>query len=88
MISAPTLPERAHHPCVTDLSARERHLLRRVACGMSNAEIAAAEYLSVRTVERHVSNIYLKLHLTGSNARTRVAAIYVRDGGSIYPAPR
>ncbi|MCA1784101.1 MAG: alpha/beta fold hydrolase [Dermatophilaceae bacterium] len=87
LISATTLPEPAHQPCVADLSARERQLLRRVASGMSNAEIAAAEYLSVRTVERHVSNIYRKLHLTGSSARTRAVAMYVRDGGGIDHAP-
>ncbi|MGA8046410.1 MAG: alpha/beta fold hydrolase [Dermatophilaceae bacterium] len=87
MISPTTLPEPAHHPCLADLSARERQLLRRVANGMSNAEIAAAEYLSVRTVERHVSNIYRKLHLTGSTARTRAVAMHVRDGGRIDPAP-
>ena len=40
-----------------------------VAAGMTNEEIAAALVLSVRTIERHLSNIYAKIGATGRAAR-------------------
>jgi LuxR family maltose regulon positive regulatory protein len=51
------------------LSRRECEVLALVAQGRSNDEIAAAFVLSVRTVERHVANIYKKLRLSGRTAR-------------------
>jgi pimeloyl-ACP methyl ester carboxylesterase/DNA-binding CsgD family transcriptional regulator len=79
---SPDSPPPAH---IAELSPRERHILDLLAGGRSNAQIAATEYLSVRTVERHVSNIYKKLHLTGSTARTTAAAMYLGHGRSISP---
>lgn len=67
------------------LSPRERQILKSLASGQSNAEIAAHENLSVRTVERHVSNIYRKLHLTGSTSRTIAAVMYLQHGGTTPP---
>ena len=43
------------------LSAREVEVLCLVASGMSNREVADRLYLSVRTVERHLTNIYRKI---------------------------
>ncbi|MGW4928471.1 LuxR C-terminal-related transcriptional regulator [Agromyces sp. NPDC004153] len=51
------------------LTAREAEVLRLVAAGRTNEEIAAELVLSVRTVERHVSNIYAKIGATGRAAR-------------------
>ncbi|HEX8856670.1 MAG TPA: LuxR C-terminal-related transcriptional regulator [Thermoleophilaceae bacterium] len=56
------------------LSRREVEVLRLLADGLSNEEIAAALVLSVRTVERHVSNIYLKLGVSGPSARASATA--------------
>lgn len=60
-----------------DLTAREEQVLELVAEGKSNEEIAATLVLSVRTVERHLSNIYVKLRVTGKSARAAAAARYV-----------
>jgi DNA-binding NarL/FixJ family response regulator len=56
------------------LSRRECEVLRLVAAGGSNDEIAATLFLSVRTVERHVANIYGKLRLSGRTARVAATA--------------
>jgi DNA-binding NarL/FixJ family response regulator len=55
---------------LAELSQRERDIARRVASGASNPEIAAALFLSRKTVERHVSNILAKL---GIRNRTELA---------------
>ena len=47
-----------------DLSEREADVLRLIALGHTNAEIAAQLYLSVRTVETHRSHIQQKLRLS------------------------
>jgi len=47
------------------LSPRETEVLRAVAHGDSNAEIAASLGISVNTVERHVSNVYRKIDARG-----------------------
>jgi pimeloyl-ACP methyl ester carboxylesterase/DNA-binding CsgD family transcriptional regulator len=67
-------PDRATEP----LSPRERDVLRLAADGRTNQDIAAAMTLSVRTVERHLSNIYSKLGLSGRSARTAAVAEYLR----------
>jgi DNA-binding CsgD family transcriptional regulator len=55
---------------LAELSDREREIARRVAAGASNPDIAAALFLSRKTVERHVSNILAKL---GIRNRTELA---------------
>jgi len=52
------------------LSAREVEVLRLVAHGMSNAEVAEKLFISSRTVGWHLSSIYRKL---GSHSRTEAA---------------
>ncbi|TNM50226.1 alpha/beta fold hydrolase [Nocardioides albidus] len=54
---------------VTNLSAREREILLLAADGLDNTAIADRLTLSVRTVERHFQNVYLKLGLSGRTAR-------------------
>ena len=43
------------------LTERELEVLQYLASGMSNREMATALDLSIRTIERHVSNIYIKI---------------------------
>jgi pimeloyl-ACP methyl ester carboxylesterase/DNA-binding CsgD family transcriptional regulator len=68
-----------------ELSDRELEVLALVAEGLSNEEVAARLYLSVRTVERHLSNIYAKLRVSGKAARAAAAARYSRRG-YVHPA--
>lgn len=59
------------------LSGREVEVLRLVAAGKSNQEIAAVLFRSVNTVANHVRNILAK---TSSSNRTEAAAFAVRHG--------
>jgi pimeloyl-ACP methyl ester carboxylesterase/DNA-binding CsgD family transcriptional regulator len=58
----------------TLLSARELDVLRLVAEGCDNDAIAVRLSLSVRTVERHLQNVYAKLGLQGRSARAAAVA--------------
>ncbi len=61
-----------------DLSARELEVLELVAAGLTNEEIARRLYLSVRTVERHLSNVYGKLGVSGKAGRAAAAARFAQ----------
>jgi pimeloyl-ACP methyl ester carboxylesterase/DNA-binding CsgD family transcriptional regulator len=73
--------ERARTPPgdLSDLSNREQEVLALVAAGMSNEEIGERLFLSTRTVERHLSNVYAKLRLSGKSARAAAAARFSRS---------
>jgi DNA-binding CsgD family transcriptional regulator len=59
------------HP--TPLTEREREVLRHVATGKTNREIATALTISEHTVGRHLQNIFLKLGLSSRAAATAFA---------------
>jgi len=59
---------------VGGLSVREAEVLRLVARGLSNDDIARELVLSVRTVERHVANIYAKIGASGRTGRAIATA--------------
>ena len=59
---------------VGGLSPRETEVLRLVARGLSNEDIAHRLVLSVRTVERHVANLYAKIGASGRTARAIATA--------------
>ena len=64
-------------PRTAELSAREREVLRLIATGASNAQIAAALVITTRTARFHVSSILEKL---GATNRTHVVALAARRG--------
>ena len=64
---------------VTALSSREREVAGLVAAGKTNKEIAAALFLSEKTIESHLARIYDKL---GVHSRAALTAIIVREGTS------
>ena len=68
-IRAPESPEK--------LTERETEVLRQLAAGKSNKEIASEMYISETTVKTHVSNILMKL---GVPSRTQAALYAVRIG--------
>lgn len=63
---------------VVELSPRERQVIELAAAGLSNTAIAERLVLSVRTVERHLSNAYLKLGISGRAARAAAVATLLR----------
>ncbi len=69
--NVPTVNERGGYP--DGLSAREVEVLRLVATGCSNAQVAERLYLSPRTVDQHLRSIYGKLGVTSRTAATRFA---------------
>lgn len=67
-------------PNPAGLTPREVEVLRLIAAGKSNQEIASELVLSVRTVERHVSTIYEKIGATGKTARAVATAYAIGRG--------
>ena len=66
------------------LSAREREVMQLIAEGNTNAAVAEKLQLSVRTVERHITNLYGKL-----DVRNRAeATLYALRHGLIGPPRR
>lgn len=55
------------------LTAREVEVLELIANGLTNKEIAEALFLSAKTVSRHLSNIFTKIHVTSRAAATAFA---------------
>ena len=62
------------------MTPREVEVLRLVASGKSNSEIAESLVVSIRTAERHLANIYAKLGTGGPVARA-VATAYAHTHG-------
>jgi DNA-binding NarL/FixJ family response regulator len=77
---------RSRKPSETDsLNERELAVLRHMAEGRSNLGIAKELFLSSRTIENHVTNVFTKLGLTPSdteNNRVRAVLAFLRSTGS------
>jgi ATP/maltotriose-dependent transcriptional regulator MalT len=63
-----------HVPALpSGLTQREAEVLRLIAAGMTNNEIASSLCLSIKTVSRHLSNIFTKIGVTSRAAATAYA---------------
>ena len=65
-----------------ELTAREREVLQLIASGFTNKEIAAALFITEKTVKTHVSHILEKL---GLSDRTQAAILAVKHGLISHP---
>ena len=72
-----TAPDLADGAVLASLTSREREVLRLIAAGRSNREIASVLFIAPKTASVHVSNILAKL---GAASRTEAAAIAHREG--------
>jgi DNA-binding CsgD family transcriptional regulator len=70
-------------PADEELSESERRVAALASDGKSNKEIAAALYVSVRTVETHLTHIYRKL---GVRSRTELARLVITAGSDAKAA--
>jgi DNA-binding NarL/FixJ family response regulator len=71
-----TLPGK-QTPMVDDLTPRETEVLKLIASGLPNKEIAEALVLSEKTVKNHINNIFSKLHV---NDRSQAILYAIREG--------
>jgi DNA-binding NarL/FixJ family response regulator len=71
------------HSILDDLSPREQEVLSYIVQGLSDRDVAQALFISVRTVQAHLSHVYTKL---GVHSRTEAAVMAVRAGW--FPATR
>ena len=77
-----TAEQRGDGEVLAALTSREREVLRLIAAGRSNREIASVLFIAPKTASVHVSNILGKL---GAASRTEAAAIAHREG--LIPQP-
>lgn len=80
--NSPPRPAQPPDPLLGDLTPREFEVVRSIAQGHSNAEIAHKLFLSEATVKTHVRRILTKLHL-----RDRVqVVVYAYETGLVTPS--
>lgn len=59
---------------ISDLTPREMDVLRLLATGLTDSQIAAQLFLSRRTVSKHLQSIYSKIHVSSRSAATYFAS--------------
>ena len=81
-LGPPATPPPVPDEAVSPLTAREWEVVRLIARGRTNKQIAAALVIAEGTADRHVSNILGKL---GFSARAQVAAWAVGERDDLVP---
>jgi DNA-binding CsgD family transcriptional regulator len=76
----PRGPSAATRANPAHLTPREAEILTLMAGGSSNAEMAAALFLSPKTVEHHITSVFAKL-----SARSRREAIQIARASGVLP---
>jgi DNA-binding NarL/FixJ family response regulator len=76
-LDRPTKTDTASETYPAGLSAREVEVLRLVATGMTNAEVAEELFISSRTINWHLGSIYRKL---GFHSRAEAIRFAVKHG--------
>ena len=76
MEAAISIDEQA--PCLADdvVSPREREIIRLISLGRRNGEVARELAISVRTVEKHVNNVFQKV---GVRSRRELVGYALRE---------
>lgn len=67
---APTADEPVHDEELDRLSTREQEVMRLIARGYTYKEVASELFISIKTVETHVSSVLRKLQLSNRNELT------------------
>jgi DNA-binding CsgD family transcriptional regulator len=76
------VPTVTHEDTRSLLTPAEQRVAEAVADGQSNRDIAAAFFLSVRTIEAQLTSVYRK---TGARTRTQLALRVLTDSGAVSP---
>jgi DNA-binding CsgD family transcriptional regulator len=79
LYAAGARPRRIASTGTNALTASERRVTRLAAEGRTNAEIAQELYVSLKTVDTHLSHAYAKLGISGQGARKRLTATIGSD---------
>jgi DNA-binding NarL/FixJ family response regulator len=81
--------ERVEYPFMKELTERELEILNLLAQGNTNQGIAKSLCIDIKTVARHLNNIYSKLkydsELDEKHPRVSVARIYLETTGELMP---
>jgi DNA-binding NarL/FixJ family response regulator len=68
------------------LTARELEILKLVAAGFTNGDIARRLWVTEQTVKFHLRNVYRKLHVTNRTQASRIAFVRGVTAGAAEPA--
>jgi ATP/maltotriose-dependent transcriptional regulator MalT len=75
LLAAGARPRRVARTGREALTPRELRVAELAAAGRSNVEIAQDLFVSLKTVETHLSHVYAKLGLSGQGARSRLSGL-------------
>ncbi len=88
-LAASLLIEKPEHSFLKQLTARELEILSLIARGYTNAAIADALYIDIKTVEHHINSMYAKLraetNFNHRHPRVSAARLYLEAAGELLP---